>query len=77
MYASSVEMNNSVAESGKQPAPNSLIAFLRAIKFRRQDSARSAARENAPKVERYFAQLTPKARRRGISEDACLVRSAN
>jgi hypothetical protein len=73
MYASSLEMNRGNATSAfRKPAPNSLVAFLRAIKFR------SGAAAQGQPVERYFAQLTPRARqRKRLAEESCLVRSAN
>jgi hypothetical protein len=59
--------------SFKKPAQNSLVAFMRAIKFRH---AGSEGAGNA--VERYFAKPQQTARqRKRLAEEAFLVRSAN
>jgi hypothetical protein len=69
--SSSKQANNSSKANNPSKANNSLVAFLGAIKFRKPDHA-------SDHVERYFAQLHPRARqRRQLTEENKWVRSAN
>jgi hypothetical protein len=65
------ESSSSKQANNSSKANNSLVAFLGAIKFRKPDHA-------SDHVERYFAQLHPRARqRRQLTEENKWVRSAN
>ncbi|MFT7286969.1 MAG: hypothetical protein ACI87W_001078 [Halieaceae bacterium] len=67
------EKNRRDGQQSHASGPNSLVAFLRAIKFRKNACAQDRAVD-----ERTFARPHPQARQgRPLAEEASCVRSAN